>query len=63
MEYYFITGHTYSNDSVYNSCQDVYASGLVEDGYYTIDPDGAGGTEPFQVIIIYTLSHDYLLIN
>ena len=42
----------YGIDSVvvYNSCQDVHASGISESHEYIIDPDGAGGTDPFEAM-------------
>lgn len=32
------------------SCKDYYDSGMREDGVYTIDPDGPGGVDPYDVV-------------
>lgn len=34
---------------MHRSCKDYYDSGMREDGVYTIDPDGPGGIDPYEV--------------
>jgi len=38
-----------NNTPIHKSCKDILDSGVAIDGVYTIDPDGIGGNNPFQV--------------
>ena len=45
------------------NCEDIRLAGTTENGIYTIDPDGAGGLQPFQVskLIAFSLQISFTL--
>lgn len=44
-----ITNDDSAPTSARTSCADIYAHGKTSDGYYIIDPDGAGSGQPFEI--------------
>ena len=49
--------------AVAKTCDDYFAQGISEPGFYTIDPDGEGfGADPFQVQCAFELGQKRVIV-